>query len=372
MPAATDASMITPFPPEWQPGLDALRALPDGAAALLVGATDRGKTTFAGLASRALAAERGRLGVVDADIGQSEIGPPGTVGVAWADPAAERLHDLKPVTRFFVGAWAPAGVALEHVVATGQAVAYARAAGARRILVDTTGFVTGPAARRLKVAKAQTVSPALLLGFARGDELDPLLSVLAAATGARPLALPVPDAVGRKSTQLRATRRLTRLSEALGGGREMALPLAGVATVGATLGAGEPLPPHLVRWAATALRLPVVHAERSEGALSLFVRGPAPRAGWESTAAPVAEHFGVRTVRALGLRAHDGVYLGLHDDHGRLLSVGRFLRLDAERGEMVIAAPPPASAERVRLVAFGRTRLRPDGSAGAEVKPGEI
>ena len=368
-----DIQTLVPVPAEWQPGLDALAALPDGATALLIGATDRGKTTFASLAAQTLAARSlGRVAVVDADIGQSEIGPPGTVGVAWADAGVPRLHDLKPVARFFVGAFAPPSVALELATATGQAVQFARAAGAGRLLVDTTGFVAGPAARRLKVAKAQLVAPALILALARGDEIDPLLSVLGAATGARVLALPVPEAVGRKSTQFRATRRLSRLSKALDEVRPLVLPLADVVTVGATLGTGEPLPPHLVRWTAGALRLPILHAERGAGVLSVWVRGSAPRAGWEAGAAPVAEHFQARTVRALSLAAHTGLLLGLHDERGRLVSVGRFLDLDAEHGHLVVAAPPSATPERVRLVAFGRVRVDADGSGGSEVKPGEI
>lgn len=113
-----DAPTIPPaLPPEWQPGLEALRALPEGGAALLLGATDRGKTTFAALAARILTSEIERVAVVDADIGQSEIGPPGTVGVAWALPEATRLRDLTPSATFFVGAFGPPPVALELVVA---------------------------------------------------------------------------------------------------------------------------------------------------------------------------------------------------------------------------------------------------------------
>ncbi len=376
MPAAEEPRAA--LPPEWQPGLDALRALPDGAAALLIGATDRGKTTFAALAAQALAAEFERIAVVDADIGQSEIGPPGTVGVAWADVRTPRLHDLKPAARFFVGSFTPISAALEHAVATAQATRWARAGRARRILVDTTGFVVGPAARRLKVAKATLAAPALILGIARDGELDALLTVLAAATGAQVLALPVPNAVQRKSQTFRATRRMSRLSQALENAREMALPLAGIVTVGVTLGTGLPLPPHLVRWTASALRLPVAYAEQGESALSVYLTGGAPRtgggarSGWEANAAPVAEHFGVRTVRVLSLAAHEGLLVGLHDERGLLLSVGRFLDLDPERREITVSAPPPALPERIRLVAFGRVRAAPDGSAGSEVRPGEI
>jgi polynucleotide 5'-kinase involved in rRNA processing len=65
-------------------------------------------------------------------------------------------------------------------------------------------------------------------------------------------------------------------------------------------------------------------------------------------------------------------FVGLHDERGQLLSVGRFADLDVERGQIIVSAPPPATQERVRLIVFGRVRVAPDGSGGTEIKPGEI
>ncbi|MES2463661.1 MAG: Clp1/GlmU family protein [Armatimonadota bacterium] len=368
----TTASNV--MPPEWLQGLEALRQLPEGGAALLIGGTDRGKTTFTTVAARLLAAEFERVAIIDADIGQSEIGPPGTVGGAWATPDAVKLHDLKPAAVFFVGAFAPVSVALEQVVAVAQAVQWARGRGAQRILIDTTGFIAGPAARRLKAAKAQASQPNLVLGIAKDNELDGLLTVTGAVSGAKTLLLPTPESVGRKSTTLRQTRRLARLSQALSKAREVTLPLSQVSTVGATLGTGDKIPPHLVQWAGNALHLPAVYAEKAEGTLTLFLRGPQAQGGLESGATPVAEHFGARTVRVLSLDAYSNTYLGLHDAAGRLLCVGRFLRLDPEREEIVLSAPlpSPTAAERFRLVSFGRVRIAEDGAFLSDIKPGEI
>jgi polynucleotide 5'-kinase involved in rRNA processing len=284
------------------------------------------------------------------------------------------MHDLKPAAVFFVGAFAPVSVALEQVVATTQAVQWARARGAQRILIDTTGFISGPAARRLKAAKAQASQPNLVLGIAKERELEGLLAVTGAVSGAETLLLRAPETVGRKSTTLRQTRRLARLSQGLSKAREVVLPLSQVSMVGATLGSGEKIPLHLVQWAGNALRLPAVYAEKAEGTLTLFLRGPQARSGWEAGATPVAEHFGARTVRALSLESYTNTYLGLHDASGRLLCVGRFLRLDPEREEIVVSAPLPSqsAAERFRLAIFGRVRVAADGAFLSDIKPGEI
>ena len=360
------------LPLEWQPALDALRALPPASVALLVGAPDRGKTTFAALAARHLSGDA-KVAVVDTDIGQSEIGPPGTVGWAWARPDAARLRDLKPAGVFFVGAFTPAPVAVELLAATAQALRHiAGRGGAHLTLVDTTGWVAGPSARRVKIAKAQTVSPALVIGMGDDPATGSLAHAMATASGAQVCLVATPQAVGRKGQSLRAARRLTRLAQARTGARTLALPLRDTHVSGAMLGTGEPLPPHLVQWASTALRLPIVHAEHQGETLAVFLSAETPRPGWEAGAGPVADHFGAETVRAVCLPRYTGAYVGLHDLTGRLLAVGRFAGLDAENAALRVSAPPPVTADRVKLLQFGRVRLADDGAFVGDIKPGEI
>ncbi|MDX1935082.1 MAG: Clp1/GlmU family protein [Capsulimonadales bacterium] len=363
-------------PPEWEPGLSAIRALKAGSVVLIVGASDRGKTTFVQQVARRLTLDGVKTAIADTDIGQSEIGPPGTVGVTgarreWAENPNARLTDLKPGATFFVGAFAPASVALELTVAAAQAVRFARGAGAQRILVDTTGFVSGPAARRLKVAKAQVIAPALVIGIGKPGEIDSLLTALTAATGAESLSLPVPGDVGRKSTAFRATRRMTRLAAAFEDAQETALPLRDLRTVGCTLGSGDPVSPELVRWAAESLRLPIVRAEKGENQLHLFVTGR-PRAVPDAAIAPVATYFKVSSVRLVSLAHYVDALLGFQDGSGRLLGVGRFLGLDADRDEMTVSAPRTVTADRTRMVFVGRVRVPADANGHVDIRPGEL
>jgi hypothetical protein len=300
------------MPPEWLPGLDALRRLPEGGAALLIGGTDRGKTTFTTIAARILAAEFERVAIIDADIGQSEIGPPGTVGVAWATADAAKLHDLKPAAVFFVGAFAPVTVALEQVVAVAQAAQWARARGATRILIDTTGFISGPAARRLKAAKAQAAQPKLVLGIARDGELGDLLAVTGAVSGAETLLLPVPETVGRKSTTLRQTRRLARLSQALTKAREVVpAALSGIDRRrypgdGREAAAASGAVGRETRYAS-----PPVYAEKADNTADSFLSGPAGAFRLGERRDPGRRALSAHgTVRALSLDAYRNTYLG--------------------------------------------------------------
>ena len=361
----------------WNPAAERIQSLPAGATVLLLGGTDTGKTTFAARVACHLAENSEHIAVVDADIGQSEIAPPGTVGVAWARADTERLSDLKPAGTFFVGSFSASALPLEHATATVQAVRHARERNAERILVDTTGYVIGPTARRLKCAKAALIQPDLILAFGANtnSELLALAQSASAICGAELRIVPVPEGVQRKPTAQRATRRQTRFAAYFGEKpTTVTVPLDKLVTLGATLGTGTAIPPHLAQWAGNALHLTIIHGEITGDVLTLFSGGIA-RPGWEGLSGAVSDHFKARTVRVVSLPSHIGVLVGLHDETGRLFALGRFAGFDETSVGIAVTVPHGAVThvlERTRLLAFGRVRTDERGMTLSELKPNEL
>src|SRR5919108_2095332 len=127
----------------------------------LLGGIDTGKTTFGiELARRATAAGI-PTAVVDADVGQSVVGPPTTVGLRFCDGLDDvSLDTLRSADALsFVGSIGPQGHMLGLVTGTGKLVLAAREAGCRLIIVDTTGFVAGLGGQALKFHKMNLVRP---------------------------------------------------------------------------------------------------------------------------------------------------------------------------------------------------------------------
>ncbi len=330
---------------------------------LILGASDRGKTYTVHQLARE-AARTHKVALIDGDTGQSELGPPGTVSWAWMQPEGPQRGGTR-----FVGALSPASAALEQIIALTEVVRQAETAGAQLLFLDTPGYVTGPGARRFLASLVQALTPNRILVLEKDGELGSLPSLLATLSGAELSPLPVADAVVRKSPSVRATRRLTRLARALEGATEHQLALEGLTTLGATLGTGAPIAPHLARWAGTALRLSCVYGEIAEGTLALFVNGLL-RPGWESLVGLTLDHFRVTRVRAISLTSLEGVCLGLHDEKGRYLGIGRFLGLDPETQRLKLSTTVPL--EYLALLTFGRFRITADGQMLGELKPGEL
>jgi len=148
--------------------------LSEGKSVFLLGASDTGKTTLGKfLLEKAL--EKGlRVGYVDADVGQSSIGPPTTMGLSILEKR-EDLEELTPFKLYFLGATSPAQWLLRSVVGLRKLMDKALEKGVDFILIDTTGLVTGEVGFQLKFYEIEITSPTDLVAIERGGELEPIL-----------------------------------------------------------------------------------------------------------------------------------------------------------------------------------------------------
>ncbi len=159
---------------------DAVGAVLDApGAVVLLGAVDVGKTTTAtALANAAVLAGR-RTAVVDTDTGQSDLGPPATVGMGIPDHPIRRMSEIPLLAAFFVGDTSPRGVYRFLIEGTVKAITGARAQAAQVIVVDTTGWVEGPEAVAAKMAKIGRIRPRHVIAIQRAEEVEPILARLA-------------------------------------------------------------------------------------------------------------------------------------------------------------------------------------------------
>jgi len=151
---------------------------------LILGASDTGKTTLTMSLAEQLACHQ-PIGIVDADIGQSHIGPPATVGWAVVDKSAVCLADKPPLDFSklavsgisFVGHVTPVGHLLQLTAAIVQGVQQLSKV-TELIIIDTPGLISGPAAAALWWAVQQILKPRLILAVQRQDELSGIISGL--------------------------------------------------------------------------------------------------------------------------------------------------------------------------------------------------
>ena len=181
--------------------------------AILLGETDTGKTTLANFLIFNLCRRGLRVALVDADIGQSTLGPPTTIGVAVfkSDPDWEVV--LSPPEIFFVGSITPEGhfpLFLEGMKRmVDKAISYAT----DLILVDTTGLVSGEAGKELKRRKIDLISPRFILALQESDELEPILELYKESPLYEIYRLPLSEKVRPRSMEERRINRANKFRD---------------------------------------------------------------------------------------------------------------------------------------------------------------
>jgi polynucleotide 5'-hydroxyl-kinase GRC3/NOL9 len=356
---------ISPYP-EWQPAIE--RLVKDGGKILLLGGTDVGKTTFCTvLANMALAAGK-TVAIVDADIGQSEIGPPGCVGMGVPKAPLRSMADVEPSALSFVGATNPRGHLLEHATAVASMVARANAASPDLSIFDTTGFILGPPAVRLKQAKIELVQPDHIVALQRREECEPLLAPLRYSARHQIERLPVPQVITKKSPLYRSQRRAARFARYFHGATVHAYSMDGLALAGTWLRSGRAVAPHLLRFIGNALKLRVYHAEEAGAHLGIVTAGLPAR---EVDIATVQEQFRTKaiTITPAGKLRH--LLVGLCDGDGKVLGVGLIEGVHFGRREIEVVSPLRAPGA-VKRMQFGILRVKPDGTEVGTNRPGEV
>ena len=140
---------------------------------MILGAPDTGKTTFATfLVNQAL--EKGILpAIIDSDIGQSDIGPPATIGLAFPTQTIGRLSDIEADEFYFIGTTSVHHVC-DMVIGLCHLVKKARERS-ELVIIDTCGYVHGELGRRLKHTKLQAIRPDIVAALQKREELYPIL-----------------------------------------------------------------------------------------------------------------------------------------------------------------------------------------------------
>jgi len=197
---------------------------------LVLGGVDTGKTTFTQVLASELAEEKS-VAVVDADPGQSDIGPPTTV--AWGHfPSAEsgkdfRWEDIITEAIYFVGSTSPAGHLLPTITGT-KLISESALLKAEKVIVDTSGLISGGPGEALKRHKIDILRPDMVVALERERELEYVSRHLKGRKGIALYRLPVASGVRIKSALERAERRRERFREYFKEARDLRVSLSDV------------------------------------------------------------------------------------------------------------------------------------------------
>ncbi len=351
---------------EWEPVLAEIAGA--GGTTIVIGGADAGKTTFTRLLiTRAVATGR-RVALLDADPGQSEIGPPSCAGLAFLDAPDAGMSGVAPHALAFIGSTSPAGRLPEHITAVRR---LADLAGDRMLVADTCGYIHGPGARRLIQSEFQLLAPEHVVALQRGDELGEILSPMRRRAHCRIHAPAIPAVIARKPPGLRARRREMRFAAYFQDARMAHYSFEEVAFTGTWLGGGVPVAAHILRFLNETLGAPVriFHAETCGRHLGLMANRPVASNSPEMSI--ILGQLKAREVSVTVAPRLKHLLVGMEASNGKLLGLGILAKLDFRRG-MAGLLTPVRTPDAACILHLGIHRVAPDGSDAGALKPGDL
>jgi len=161
------------IPLSWREAASALGELEEGTA-VVIGGGDAGKTTLCTFLANSLLSEGRRVAVVDADIGQTDLGPPTTMAAADITRHAVNLSEVEPSERLFIGLTSP-GRVKGKVIRSVKRLAAFHAGRRKLVIVNTDGWVKGSEAVTYKVQMLNELKPEIALGIGSTDDTSQIL-----------------------------------------------------------------------------------------------------------------------------------------------------------------------------------------------------
>jgi len=358
-----DSSTI---PKGWAELIDSIAKGPRVVFAL--GYLDSGKTFFVTYVANKLF-ERGiKVSIVDCDVGQSNIGPPTTIGLGVLERQVTFLEEVPVASAYFVGSTSPAGHLLPMVVGTAKLVNRAKSLS-DVVLIDTPGMVYGGPARAYQLYAVEALSPDVVVALQRDRELEHLTRQLK-ALGYEVVELQASAWVRQRDRSDRRALRERAFYNYFSkrGMVSHTVSLDDVAVVGSFLGSGYAAPQEVVSVIESMANSRVEYCELSQDFVVIVLE---ERPSSRDFYANVKEAFKDRTVRVVVKGFERGLVVGLMGERGEFLDVGVLKGLDF-KGRKAAVATPLKSVEGVRALKLGCVRLGEEYQEVERLEPGFV
>ncbi len=146
----------------------------------IVGEVDSGKSSLCAFLANSCVQNGLKVGVIDGDVGQADIGPPTTVSSARISEPVWSLQQLRQENAFFVGDTSPSSVP-DKLIRSLVNMKEDLADSTEIVIINTDGWIGDSAAIRFKDELLHETRPDLVIGIG-GEEIEPLLRDISSST----------------------------------------------------------------------------------------------------------------------------------------------------------------------------------------------
>ncbi len=334
------------YPSEWVELAD--KVLAKGKISFVIGATDTGKTTLAMFLANSAFEKGKRTAVIDTDIGQSNIGPPTTIGLAFVDRKVIRLSELSHHSLCFVGNTCPERDLTSMVIGTKKMAERALYFGAQKIIIDTTGLVSGAIGKELKRKKITSIIPDHIIFLERESELEHIVARLPQKFSSRIHRLGPPPAVRSKTQIERKKYRQEKFKSYFDKSKVIQLGLKEIRFSQPALREGRKLKKQETDFISEQIYDVVLYGRYHADSLLIFSVNPVQ----ENVLRQLRTKMSLKKIFAYSPRDSQNLLVGLAEKKDELLGLGIIRKIGFDKGFVKLITPVQGQTKEIQLSQF--------------------
>jgi len=351
---------------------------------LVLGPSDAGKSTFCRYLIDYACTASLKVAFVDADVGQSQIGPPTTIGMKLFAPPPDgteshlpfggheygttnqensdtkseqigntqknRSNELyhKANSLYFVGALSPQRNLLPILTGTRLMVDAGLNAGADFTVIDTTGYVHDGAAVMLKQQKIDLIRPHHLVCIGRSKDLERIVACYNDLNFLTIHYLPPHKLVRTKSSEARKRNRKAKFEAYFGDSERQTVPFGRIRGARTSFFNGRIANQKEIEILTRLTEEEIIYAEWGHRSVSLIARRNLPQSATKS----LKNYLSLSFVVDETLAYFEQRLVGMVDEAGNTLAIGIIEKIDFQNQNLNIRCEPSVAA-RIKVLQFG-------------------
>ncbi|MFQ6064391.1 MAG: Clp1/GlmU family protein [Candidatus Bathyarchaeia archaeon] len=341
------------IPSSWDDALKEIKACGRPLTVMVMGEVDSGKTSFCTYLINHALKMKWKAAIIDADLGQSDVGPPSTMGFSRVTMPIKDLFEIEEAEKaHFVGLTSPSQVIYRVMEALVELKKDVESEDVDFLVINTDGWISGEEAVRYKVALAEKVKPDVVAGIQESHELVPILTALKET---KTLAIDSPSAIKKRSQEKRKVLRELGYKKYLKKAKIRSFPLNWVKVERVLVGTGTSPQAERVKEIEEILGTSPVYCEENPTTVFVVLR----RNSWidEERVRKIEDGL-EKWVRVIRDGEEEGLLVGLHNENGVFLGIGILDGIDYRRRVMKVYTPV---SEKVSSIRVGQIKLDKDG-----------
>lgn len=347
--------VIEDVPPYWWKAVEELDSVEKPVITLVIGGVDMGKTTFTTFLANAAFIKGLKVAVVDADVGQSDVGPPCFVAMGLLSHPVTDMAKVKLEDAYFIGSTTPSTYPHRIVAGVKLMVEKALKLGCEAVFIDTPGWITGLKARDLNIALFNVLRPNMVIALQEKNEAEGILKALSGSK-TRILRLPALAACKRD----RETRKFLREAayrRHLRGSENVTLDLSKVSVAYTALFSGDKLDVEEERKISAVLGFNPVYAESSPDVLTIVL--PSEKNVKRESIEALKILFKGKEIHLVNENEFENLLVALLNEDDKYLGIGILKKLDYAAKKVTVFTPVPP--EKVTKILFGSVKVIENG-----------